>query len=155
LSTLFCPYRREHLTAQPEELIRQSLLKAMTEQLGYPTGAILVEKALSQLPHLSASGRSLPGRRVDILVYTNAGLKGLVPLLLIECKAVRLKQAALQQVAGYNHYIGAPFIAVANAEQIFMGWQDLVKGASRTIDFLPSYAQLLAYFHPKEAITPL
>lgn len=117
----------------------------MTEQLGYPAGAILVEKALSQLPHLSASGRSLPDRRVDILVYTNAGIKGLVPLLLLECKAVRLKQAALQQVAGYNHYIGAPFIAVANAEHFFMGWRDL-KGASHTIDFLPSYAQLSAYF---------
>lgn len=114
----------------------------MTEQWGYPACSIVVEKALSQLPHLSTHSGRLPDRRVDILVYSKAEDIGLIPLLLIECKAVPLKQGALQQVAGYNHYIGAPFISVANGEQLFMSWRDKATKSHRLIDFLPHYNEL-------------
>lgn len=143
MSFIYCPFRKERVAAQPEEVVRQSLLKLMTEQLGYPPGGIVVEKALSQLPHLSLKGsRNLPDRRVDILVYMPNGSDGLVPLILIECKAVPLKHTALQQVAGYNHYIKAPYISVANAEQMFTGWYDEKSKGYRYVDFLPDFASL-------------
>jgi Type I restriction enzyme R protein N terminus (HSDR_N) len=145
LSTIYCPYRKEHVAAQPEEVVRLNLLTTMTERLGYPTSCIVIEKALSQLPHLTTSSLSLPNRRVDILVYTNIEGDGLIPLLLIECKAVPLNHKTLQQVAGYNHYIGAPFICVANADQLFMGWVDKKLKSYQYIDFLPTYKELWAW----------
>lgn len=145
MSTIYCPYRKEHVVAQPEEVVRQSLLKVMTKRLGYPPGYIVVEKALSQLPHSSSNARrGVPDRRVDILVYTNSPDDGLAPLLLVECKAVPLKHTALQQVAGYNHYIQAPYISVVNNEQVFMGWYDKSEKKYRYIDFLPTYEQLVS-----------
>lgn len=143
MNDIYCPFRKEHVAAQPEEVVRQNLLGLMTEKLGYPKGCIVIEKALSQLPHLPVSLRKgAPDRRVDILVYRNHPEKGLVPLLLIECKAVPLKHAALQQVVGYNHYVGAPYVAIANADRLFMGWHEGVNRELRTIDFLPTYQEL-------------
>lgn len=144
MSTIYCPYRREHVVVQPEETVRQQLLHIMTSQLGYPPGCIVVEKALSQLPHLSLKDVNLPDRRVDILVYTNVNGVGLTPLLLIECKAVPLKPAALQQVAGYNHYIQAPFIAVANSDKVFCGWQSPSTKKYEFVEFIPNYRDLVS-----------
>ncbi|MEM1282760.1 MAG: type I restriction enzyme HsdR N-terminal domain-containing protein [Chlamydiota bacterium] len=143
MSTLYCPFRKVNIAAQPEEIVRQHLLQLMTERLGFPSGHIVVEKALKQLPHMSLSDRkNLPDRRVDILVYKNDQDKGLVPLLLIECKAVPLKHTALQQVAGYNHYIGAHYISAVNEKQVFMGWYNSKEGRYQTVDFLPTYEEL-------------
>ncbi|MEC7839957.1 MAG: type I restriction enzyme HsdR N-terminal domain-containing protein [Chlamydiota bacterium] len=143
MSKLFCPFRNEYVAAQPEEIVRQRLLKTMVEDLGYPKSCIVVEKALNQLPHLSQKNIQIPDRRVDIFCYTkDQNSKNLVPLLLVECKAIPLSPKTLQQVSGYNHFVGAPFIAVANAESCFTGWVDLHSQQLQFIDFLPYYREL-------------
>jgi len=98
-------------TLKPEEKIRQSVI-AFLEKLGFPSSYIIQEKALSELPHLSVEAH-LPLRRVDILAY---GLihEALKPLLLIECKAESVGQEAFSQLLGYNHFVKAPFIALAS-----------------------------------------
>jgi len=63
----------------------------------------------------------------------------MAPLLLIECK--KGDEEAEGQVMGYNHFIGAPFVAVAR------------KGAAYLIhperlDFIPSYPQLMEKICP-------
>ena len=74
-------------------------------------------------------------RRVDILCYAkNIHPTNLLhPLLLIECKAGFLSQDALDQAVGYNHHIGARFVAVASATGFCLS------GFSE----LPSYETLL------------
>jgi len=97
----------------PEEKIRQSLLTFMKEQLSYPKEMISVERSLSSFPHLA--GKKVPNRRFDIAVF---GTKDVVPLLVIECKAVPLNRDAFDQVIGYNHLVQAPFIALANGDEV-------------------------------------
>lgn len=146
MQTLYCPFRKESVLAQPEEIVRQKLLVLMTEQLGYPRECLVIEKALSKLPHLQNYNKPLPRRRVDILCYSRQSASevfALKPLLLIECKAIPLDPGAFQQASGYNYYIGAPFIAIANESQIFHGWRDLSTGKFCYSDFLPFYKDLI------------
>lgn len=98
------------LNDKPEEDLRKQLVEKMIS-LGYPKELISIEKQLDQLPNIGHS--SLPKRRIDILAYRE--IKGdLLPLLMIECKAIAFQQQHLQQVVGYNSFINAPFIALAN-----------------------------------------
>lgn len=127
--TLYCAVRQEWVAAQPEEWIRQRVLQHLID-LQYPLSGLAVEKALRSLPHLSGQDLAhVPDRRADILVY----LQGR-PLLLIECKAVKLTDAFVRQVVGYNHIVQAPYIVLANEEEVRTGWFD---GASRTYQFVP------------------
>lgn len=112
-----------------EEAVRQKWLRRMVQELGFPKGLVAVEK-----------GFSSQGRRFDILCYANVG-GALVPLLLVECKAVPLTQEAFQQALGYNETIRSPFICLANQTEISTYWQQ--QGAWASVPFLPSYAQLV------------
>lgn len=97
----------------------------MIDELGFPKGLISVEKGLG-------------GRRTDIVCYT----KEMRPLLLIECKAGELGMAAASQAFGYNDTIKAPFICLANSEEIKTFWQEQDQIAS--VPFLPPYIELYA-----------
>jgi hypothetical protein len=101
----------DSLILKPEEAVRQNMI-AFLVSLGFPRSHIIQEKALSELPHLQKV-EGLPLRRVDILAYglINNELK---PLVLIECKALSTKIEALHQILGYNHFVEAPFIALAS-----------------------------------------
>lgn len=118
---------------RPEEAIRRTLLSHMVRSLGFPQGLIVVEKELKELPHLS--GQIIPKRRLDILCYR----KDFSPLLVIECKAVPLTQKVIDQVVGYNYYVQAEYVAIANGA--------LIKWAHKSnyhfTDGLPSYDDLV------------
>lgn len=136
--TLLCAVRREWVAAQPEEWVRQRILAHMFESLGYPPSAVTVEKALRSLPHVSLIDRgTVPDRRADILVFS----KG-VPLLLIECKAVKLTSKVIRQVVGYNNIVQAPYVAIANEEEVRTGWFDSALGDYQFVPYLPSYEQI-------------
>lgn len=123
--SLFCSIRQQRVASLPEEKVRQTLLQTMTEELGYPKGNLAVEKSLDQLPHLHMHA-SLPKRRADVIVFGKdiVAEYPLYPLLLIECKAVPLTQNVLRQVIGYNHFVGAFFIAVVNQTSTYLGCYD-------------------------------
>jgi hypothetical protein len=69
MQEVYCQIRKEWVAAQPEELVRQALVRRMVDELGYPSSLITVEKSLQQLPHIEQSGLKLPLRRADILVF--------------------------------------------------------------------------------------
>lgn len=109
---------------QCEQEIRNQWIRVMVDVLGYPSHALVVERELATLP--LAQGvlrRELPKRRIDLLVFYQSACDYL-PLLLVEYKAVPLHIDATRQVLGYNAYVQAPFIAVANHEQILLGHYD-------------------------------
>ena len=119
-----CAIRGEWVTITPEERIRQQLLLLMIKDLGYPKGWLCVEQPLANLPHLLSKRGKVPRRRADIICYA-PGISqsdSLYPLLLVECKAVALTAKTQRQLIGYNHYVGAPFICLANEEGIYTGW---------------------------------
>lgn len=105
---MICLIRKIPVASTPEEEVRQALLHHMVFVAGYPRELISVETSLSSLPNRDLK---VPDRRADILVYTPVSLK---PLMLVECKAVPLNADALRQALGYNHFVGAPWIVLAN-----------------------------------------
>jgi hypothetical protein len=136
---IFDSFRKIWVPETPEELVRQSLLKKMIQELGYPKELLVIEKELGQLSHLKQV--KVPKRRLDILCY-GKGIHpkhGLYPLLLIECKKDSLTQDAKEQLLGYNSFVQACFVAAASKEEILFGSRDL----STFYHFLPPYSQLI------------
>ena len=139
-SKLYCLRRKVWVAATPEEYIRQSTLKLL-QDLEYPFSYIVVEKDLKLLPNLSFKGPS-PERRIDIICYTKKK-EDLVPLLLVECKAVPFSQKEIQQVLGYNHLIKAPFVGLVNSQEERLGWFDNQSQAYQFINYIPRYVELV------------
>lgn len=118
-----CLIRNKEIPDTPEERVRQALLQKMVGGLGFPRGLVSVE-------------RGLDGRRTDIVSYT----RQMCPLLLVECKAEKLTEAAFQQALGYNEKIKAPFICIASADGMLTFWFE--KKGRTCVPFLPTYAEL-------------
>ena len=125
------------MAATPEEIVRQKLLNLMVGKLGFPKELLAVEKKISELPHLVGKV-GIPNRRLDILAFA----KGtdpeipLFPLLLIECKEKTPTADGKNQALGYNHYVGAPYVAVAGGKSV-----ELIYPVE--LPFLPTYSELL------------
>lgn len=155
MNQVFCQIRREWVAASPEEEVRQRILHAMIHELGYPSSWIIVEKAMRQLPHLAGTNhQAIPQRRIDILCYA-AGVPDhppLIPLLVIECKAVPLTWRVISQVLGYNQMIQAPFISIVNAQEIRTGRLDLNKERWEFVEHLPKYQTLISQITRSEKL---
>jgi len=132
---VYDPIRKKWMIASPEEKVRQKILDLLINQLGYPSHGIAIEKNLSELPHLQE--KKVPIRRLDILCYEG---KTFAPLLLIECKAIPLQEKMLTQIMGYNAFIKAPLICLANEQTFLLGWEN--PKARMTFDRLPPYKKL-------------
>jgi len=144
---LFDPVRKKWVEATPEEIIRQGLIEKMLGELGYPLSFLSVEKELSLLPHLQLTERdAIPKRRADVIVYAKNIHPdyALSPLLMIECKAVPLTPKFAQQVVGYNAVVQAPYLALANGDQVLTGHFDQQVGHYHFEPGLPAYQALLA-----------
>ncbi len=142
MDKIYDPYRQEWVVDEPEERVRQALLETMIHTLGYPKSLIVIEKSLKHLPHLALTSERIPNRRLDILCYAKADK--LAPLLMVECKAIPLSYATIQQVLGYNHYVKASYVAIANAQEICTLWFDTTLNEYRCLNTLPDYKKLLS-----------
>ncbi len=142
---LFDPVRKIWVTATPEEKVRQNLLKWMMESLGYPKEFLSIEKDLNTFPHVKVEGKSFPERRLDIVCFAKDihPLYPLYPLLVIECKQTRLTQKVIDQVVGYNYHLKAHFIAIANHEEIRVGYLNHQTNQYQFTQHLPTYRELL------------
>lgn len=128
---IYCRIRKQLVKKTPEEQVRQALLQAMIEKLGFAGSLIAVEKSLDQLPHLKEV-EGLPKRRADILCFS----RDFLPLLLIECKQDPIDVTAIEQVIGYNAFVNAPFLALADLTGVFfLRGRELEPG-------LPTYSEL-------------
>lgn len=131
--SLYDPIRKMWVAATAEEYVRQRLLDALVHQLGFPQSLIVVEKQLSELPHLLEK-QGLPLRRTDILCYVK--LNGeLNPLLLIECKEMDPGKEAKEQVLGYNYYVEASCVAIAGPKRVELIYPHV-------LSYLPSFLDL-------------
>lgn len=138
-----CLIRKESVAATPEESVRQGLLHHLINHLDFPASYIAVEKALHQIPHLTLSDANLPDRRADIICF-GKGIHPkheLYPLLLVECKAIKLSSKVINQVSGYNVFLQACFIAVVNKDEVKFGWKG--KDGYQFINYIPKYSELI------------
>lgn len=145
MSAFRCLIRNEAVEATPEEEVRQKLLHHMIHNLSFPKELISVEKSLDQMPHIE-SFNEIPKRRADIICFGKGiHLKySLYPLLLIECKAIKLTPKAIQQVIGYNYFIKSHYICIANGKEISTGWFDPQNNNYSFIPYLPNYQDLIS-----------
>jgi hypothetical protein len=144
--TLYCPVRKAMVIDLPEERVRVQLLALLTEQLGYPRESLAIEKELARMAHIQVPPDQLPQRRADVICFAK-GIHptcDLYPLLLIECKAVKLTPKMFNQVIGYNHYLKACFIALTNGSEAHTAAFDSQQGKYRFVQRMPSYSELLA-----------
>lgn len=138
-----CLIRKETVAATPEEKVRQGLLHHLIHKLGFPASHIAVERALHQIPHLHLSPLDLPERRADIVCF-GQGIHPkheIYPLLLVECKSVKLTPKVINQVSGYNVFLQAYFVAVANQEEVRFGWKG--KEGYQFINRIPEYPEMI------------
>ena len=125
---LWDPIRAIWVKKTPEESVRQKLIQKMIGELGFPKGLLVVEGDLET------------GRRFDLVCYAKAK-EGLRPLLLVECKADTIDEAAARQAWGYNASIGAPFLCLVCGKEIRTLWK--AEGKIESVPFLPPFADLL------------
>lgn len=95
----------------------------MIGELGFPRGLISIEKGIGF-------------RRTDLICYS----REMTPLLLIECKADAIDEAAMRQAFGYNDTVKAPFVCLASAEKTLTLWHE--RGKIASVPFLPVYGEL-------------
>lgn len=107
-----CLIRDTLVANNPEETVRQNLLSWMIQEGGYPKGLIAIEQELYEGP------KNLK-RRLDLLILKPNSLK---PLLLIECKSVKLTSTHLNQLLGYNVFVRAPYLLLVNQKSAKFGF---------------------------------
>ena len=130
--------------ALPEEIVRQKLLHKMLYQLGYPKSLLTVEQEVDALCHVRAKGSKKTARRADIICFSKDLHPDheLYPLLVIECKAVALKEEVISQVLGYNNLVQAPFVAVANDKEEFTFWYDRSEAGYKRVEGIFDFKKL-------------
>ncbi len=100
------------MASQPEERVRQALVRWLIEKLEVPPRLIAVEYSLSALDPTCR-------HRADVVVWEPAGKSGgLKPWLLAECKApgIKLDERVADQVRRYAERIKAANVLVTNGE---------------------------------------
>ena len=99
----FDTIRKKYVSLTPEEAVRQSIIKFLVSEKGYPATLISVETPLKY---------AKMGKRSDVLISDNNGR----PLMLVECKApeVTITSKTFEQIAIYNLAIKAPYLLITN-----------------------------------------
>ncbi len=141
LENIFCIVRKKFIPKTKEECVRQKLLHTLISDLGFPISGIMVEKKISELPHL-LSVQKIPNRRIDVICYgQNPHTKEYLPLLLAECKACAFTQKAKTQMFGYNYFIRAKVLALVNhkKEDVYVDTKSL------NVSFIPKYDEILQF----------
>lgn len=141
MDKLFDPIRKEWVAATPEEKVRQTWLLHMVEKLGYPPALIAVEKEIAAF---SCPRSKPPHRRLDAVIFAKEEKGALAPLLLLECKAVKLTDRALRQVASYNEYVKARYIALVNADEAWLGIWNSEQARYDLVLGIPEYSCLIS-----------
>lgn len=119
--------RRRWVALQPEEVVRQRLLRWLIEEKGVPPVLIGVEK---QIRYYSLN------KRFDVAVFDRLGKAW----LLCECKApdVPLGENACLQLLRYNSTLGAPWLLVTNGHMV-QCMQRQTDGQSQWVQDIPLF----------------
>lgn len=128
LRQIFDPVRKKMVKLDPEEWVRQNLIRFLNQDKNYPISLMAVEKGLTV---------NKLNKRFDILCYNNDSN----PLLLVECKApsVKISQSAFDQISIYNLQFKVPFLLVSNGLEHFCCQLDYEKNSYSFLSEIPDY----------------
>lgn len=125
---IFDIIRKKYLVLTPEELVRQLILHYLIDEKKYPINKIRVEMGLEVNTLM---------KRCDILVFD----KNLQPLLLVECKAAKIKmdQKVFEQIAIYNMTLQVPYLLVTNGPETYCSKVNLLEKSFQFLNQIPDY----------------
>ncbi len=122
--------RKKYVVLTPEEWVRQNMVQFLSEKK-YPVSLMAVEKkiVINQQP-----------MRFDLLVYSKKGH----PYLIAEFKApaVKISQAAFDQVVRYNMELKVPYIMVSNGMEHFICKVDYSKNSYSFLKGIPDFGDM-------------
>ncbi|MBO5361488.1 MAG: type I restriction enzyme HsdR N-terminal domain-containing protein [Paludibacteraceae bacterium] len=126
---VLCAWRRRYVRLTPEEHVRQSVLRVLETNYGYPHGLIGVEVSIE------VAGLK---KRCDAVIYNQQ----MQPQMLIEFKAetVALTQQVFDQAAVYNHRIKVPFLMLSNGRDTIIA--EVRDNEYQFLDYIPNYLYL-------------
>lgn len=120
--------RRKYVVLQPEEWVRQHVVRFLINEKGYPQALINVEK------ELLLNGLT---KRYDVVVFATDGSIEVV----VECKApsVAITQEVFDQIARYNLSLRARYLMVTNGLNHYYCQTDYQAQCYLFLPDLPSY----------------
>ncbi|GET49322.1 restriction endonuclease subunit R [Capnocytophaga felis] len=125
---IFDEIRRKFVMLQPEEWVRQHVIRFLIEEKKMPKSLINVEK------EITINGLA---KRYDIVVFSKSG--GI--LLVVECKApaVQISQSVFDQIARYNLMLKSELLMITNGLNHYFCQVDYEKGKYLFLKELPEY----------------
>lgn len=130
---IFDELRKRFLKVTPEEWVRQHWIQHLVNGKGYPKTLIQSEGGLTL--------NSLK-KRTDLVVFNQTGER----LLIAEFKApaIKISQAAFDQIARYNLVHRVPYLLVSNGMEHYYCKIDFDKSRYIFLEELPLYEQLIS-----------
>ena len=103
---IFDIVRKKYVQNQPEEWVRQHIIKYLNEKKGYPISLMSIEKK-NEINNIK--------KRCDIICNDKNGH----PLLLVECKSIntKLDSNVFNQSITYNQELNAKYILITNGKK--------------------------------------
>jgi len=130
---IFCRLRRKYVALTPEEVVRQTFVSWLIEEMHYPE-TLMANEVVINLNGLQ--------RRCDTVVYAADGR----PLMIVEYKAadVKITQKVFDQIARYNMSLRAGWLVVTNGEKYYCCRMDAVSGSYSFERSVPEYEAMLS-----------
>lgn len=125
---IFDEIRKKFVVLQPEEWVRQHVIRFLIEEKQMPKSLINVEK------EITINGLA---KRYDVVVFSKNG----DILLVVECKAptVQISQSVFDQIARYNLMLKSEILMVTNGLNHYFCQVDYQKGKYVFLQELPEY----------------
>ncbi|MCK0159677.1 type I restriction enzyme HsdR N-terminal domain-containing protein [Allomuricauda sp. F6463D] len=127
---IFDGIRKKFVVLQPEEWVRQHVLRYLVSTKNYPKSLINVEKQLTV---------NKLKKRYDVVVFNPDG----TIYLLIECKApeVGITQSVFDQIARYNYQLKAEYLMVTNGLEHYHCEMDFKNEKYRFLEDIPDFSR--------------
>lgn len=125
---IFDEIRKKFVALQPEEWVRQHVIRFLIEEKKVPKSLINVEK------EITINGLV---KRYDIVVFSRNGNI----LLAVECKAptMQISQTVFDQIARYNLILKSEILMITNGLNHYFCQMDYEKGKYLFLKELPEY----------------
>ncbi len=136
---IFDPVRKEWVKLQPEELVRQILIRYLNDAQGINFNRMAVEVKLTV-------GKKQE-KRWDLLLYDPE----VQPWMIVECKAPRetfddqafregnLLKSPIWQIRKYNMTLQAPYYLITNGQTTYCYRTNAQANKMEALDYFPSY----------------
>lgn len=127
---IFDVVRKKFVLLQPEEWVRQHVIKYLSETKGYPLSHINVER------QLVVNGLK---KRYDVIVFN---IDGSIELL-VECKSpsVAIDQQAFDQIARYNINARSKYLMVTNGLNHYYCQMDMTNEKYQFLRDIPDFSR--------------